>query len=299
MVLWGITFLLAYLGPGQYLNELAEDIDRSLIPTGLTLFCLASLLVSVVTTWIWAFRRKGTGEGTVSASGMGRRRFLVGSVSTLGGLIGAAVATIARPLGWMTTTLPAIARTEAPTSDPNPRDSWQGSRIEAYRRLGRTEAQVSDIALGSGRIKGEKGETIAREAIARGINYFDTSPDYSAEGSELALGRAMKGQRDKMFLATKFCTPQGHLRQGVSSVQDYMDAVEGSLRRLQTDRVDLVHIHSCNSVARLLDPNAHEAFDRLKEQGKVRLCLPTTTGPGRSWGRSSSGRPPKTWESWQ
>jgi predicted aldo/keto reductase-like oxidoreductase len=82
-----------------------------------------------------------------------------------------------------------------------------------------------------------------------------------------------------MFLATKFCTPQGHLRQGVSSVQDYMDAVEGSLRRLQTDRVDLVHIHSCNSVARLLDPNAHEAFDRLKEQGKVRFLGVSTHTP--------------------
>jgi predicted aldo/keto reductase-like oxidoreductase len=79
----------------------------------------------------------------------------------------------------------------------------------------------------------------------------------------------MKGLRQQMFVATKFCQPTGHLAEG-SSVEDYMEAVNGSLRRLQTDWVDLVHVHSCNSVARLLDENVHEAFDRLKEQGKVR-----------------------------
>jgi predicted aldo/keto reductase-like oxidoreductase len=50
-----------------------------------------------------------------------------------------------------------------------------------------------------------------------------------------------------------------------------MAAVEGSLQRLQTDHVDLVHVHSCDEVDRLMDPNVHEAFDRLKEQGKVRF----------------------------
>jgi predicted aldo/keto reductase-like oxidoreductase len=129
---------------------------------------------------------------------------------------------------------------------------------------------VSDISLGSGGIKGEVGERVAREAIERGVNYFDTAPDYSEAGSELALGKAMKGQRDKMFLATKFCTPQGNLPAG-SSVEAYMEVIEGSLGRLQTDYVDLVHIHSCDTVERLMDPNAHEAFDRLKAQGKVRF----------------------------
>jgi predicted aldo/keto reductase-like oxidoreductase len=89
----------------------------------------------------------------------------------------------------------------------------------------------------------------------------------------------MKGHRDQMFVATKFCTPTGHLRHGVSTVQDYMEVVEGSLRRLQTDRVDLVHVHSCDSVERLLDPNAHEAFDRLKEQGKARFLGVSTHTP--------------------
>jgi predicted aldo/keto reductase-like oxidoreductase len=276
-VLWGITFLLSYLGPGQFLNESLAGVDRSLIPKGLTGLWILSLLVSLIATWVWALRKKASDPDSQAPAGMGRRRFLVGAASTIGGVAGAAVATIARPYAWITVVSPAITP-EVPTSDPNPRTSWKNSRIRSYRRLGRTGKQVSDISLGSGRIKGEQGEAIAREAIARGVNYFDTAPDYSAEGSELALGRAMKGHRHKMFVATKFCTPHGHLRPG-SSVKDYMDVVEGSLRRLQTDRVDLVHIHACNSVTRLLDPNAHEAFDRLKQQGKARFLGVSTHTP--------------------
>jgi predicted aldo/keto reductase-like oxidoreductase len=81
-----------------------------------------------------------------------------------------------------------------------------------------------------------------------------------------------------MFVATKFCRPTGHLGPG-NSVEEYMEALNGSLRRLQTDWVDLVHVHSCDSVERLMDPNAHEAFDRLKEQGKVRFLGVSTHTP--------------------
>jgi len=90
------------------------------------------------------------------------------------------------------------------------------------------------------------------------------------DGAHLALGRAMKGHRDRMFVATKFCTPEGHLPSGAPAAT-YEKAVEDSLRRLQTDYVDLVHVHACDSVERLLDENTHEAFDRLKEQGKARF----------------------------
>ena len=130
---------------------------------------------------------------------------------------------------------------------------------------------MSDISLGSGRIAGSaEGERIARDAIERGVNYFDTAPDYSEYGSEMVLGKALQGRRDKMFIATKFCTAGGHLPTG-SSVDDYIATIEGSLGRLKTDYVDLVHIHSCNTLDRLLDPNVHEAFDRLKQQGKARF----------------------------
>ncbi|MCH2186316.1 aldo/keto reductase, partial [Myxococcota bacterium] len=146
-------------------------------------------------------------------------------------------------------------------------------------RLGRTEARVSDISLGTGSSTGGRlTAAVAREAIERGMNYFDTAPDYSGAGSEQTLGEAIQGVRDQVFLATKFCTPSGHLGPG-SSVEEYMDAVNGSLHRLKTDRVDLIHIHSCNSVERLMDQNAHEAFDRLKDQGKVRFLGVSTHTP--------------------
>jgi uncharacterized protein len=136
---------------------------------------------------------------------------------------------------------------------------------------------VSDISLGSGAIQ---DVNVAIEAIGRGVNYFDTAPDYSRTGSEQILGRAMRetGGRDKMFLASKFCTADGHLPHD-SSVPVIMKAVEESLTRLQTDYLDLIHIHSCDRVERLMAPTFHEAFDRLKEQGKVRFLGVSTHTP--------------------
>jgi predicted aldo/keto reductase-like oxidoreductase len=125
--------------------------------------------------------------------------------------------------------------------------------------------------LGTGRISGEDGERIARTVLERGVNYFDTSPDYADSDSEQAMGRAIEGvPRDRIFIATKFCTPRGHLPAG-TSVTEYKRAIDESLSRLGLDHVDLVHIHACDEVDRLMDPKVHEAFDRLKQEGKVRF----------------------------
>ena len=137
--------------------------------------------------------------------------------------------------------------------------------------MGRTEWNVSDIALGAGRISTQGGGVeVVRAALDRGVNYIDTAPDYSAEGSELAVGEALRGRRSEVFLATKFCTPLGNLPKG-TSVADYKAAVEASLGRLQTDYVDLVHVHGVDDVGRLLDPNVLQAFDELKQEGKARF----------------------------
>jgi predicted aldo/keto reductase-like oxidoreductase len=159
---------------------------------------------------------------------------------------------------------------EVEKTSPAYPEEWRGAAVRARRRLGRTGFQVSDIVLGSGRIKGEKGTDVVRLALERGVTYIDTSPDYSATGSEDAVGKAIAGRRDQLFLATKFCTPWGHLGAG-ASVAQYTQVVEDSLRRLGTDWVDLVHIHACDEVERLMDVNAHEAFERLKQAGKVRF----------------------------
>ena len=171
-----------------------------------------------------------------------------------------------------------VATRALPFTHPERLEAWEGSRIESHRRFGRTDFQVSDIVLGTGRIQGEHAVKIARMAIERGVNYLDTAPDYSGSGSERAMGEAMRGVRDEMFIATKFCTPVGHLPAG-TPVWRYKEVIEQSLQRLQTDRVDLIHIHSCDTVERLMDPNVHEAFDRLKEEGKARFLGFSTHTP--------------------
>ncbi len=273
---WVCTVVLAFIGVGKYLDDAVTGIvfaQRSMV---FGVLAVLSLIVALWLTGSWARNRPMASAGA-AGSGEGRRRFLLGAAGVTGGVVTTAAASFLRPLGWITTVQPAMT-VDTPTEDGSPRDEWRGARVQAYQRLGRTNFEVSDISLGSGRIKGEVGEQIAREAIDRGVNYFDTAPDYSETGSEMALGRAMKGKRDKMFVATKFCTPTGHLQAG-APVQQYMEVVEGSLKRLQTDYVDLVHVHACDTLDRLLDPNVHEAFQRLKEQGKARFLGFSTHTP--------------------
>lgn len=276
--IWIMCVAIGYSVTGTYLGELVEGLDPSLMSKAPVVVSAVALLVAITMTILWARGRERAGATAGEpVPGAARRRFLVGGAGVLGGLVATVAATVGRNLGWMTVTGPNIT-IDVPTRAPTPRPQWQGARVQNYRVLGRTGFAVSDISLGSGRIKGEQGERVARMAIERGVNYFDTAPDYSGSGSELALGRAMKGQRDKMFLATKFCTPNGHLPPD-SSPEHHIEAVEASLKRLQTDYVDLVHIHSCDSLERLLAPNVHEAFERLREQGKARFLGFSTHTP--------------------
>ena len=264
---------------GEALQKLALAVNPELtrVVSGLILAILSALAISLVVF----FLVRAAVRGQLAAVDPSRRRFLTGAGTGAGAalvsLIVAAGAAAARGLfglgkghvGWMAVNDHINDKTVVRTH-PEWKQAWKGSRVRSHRRLGRTGWEVSDIVLGTGRIRGEDGERIARHAIDRGVNYFDTSPDYSAAGSEQAMGRAIKGVRDQLFIATKFCMPTGHLPSG-TPVAGYKDAVEASLRRLGTDYVDLCHIHSCDEVERLMDPNAHEAFDRLKQEGKVRF----------------------------
>ncbi len=155
----------------------------------------------------------------------------------------------------------------APTEADAPQPQWSGSTVQSYRTLGRTGWKMSDISFGTAHVR---DPDIVRIAIDRGMNYFDTSPDYSDAESERVVGQGIRGRRDKVFLASKFCTPGGHLPVD-SKVEDIIAAVEASLGRLGTDYLDLCHVHACNDLERLMAPTFHEAFDRLKEQGKVRF----------------------------
>ena len=273
---WIGTAALAAVVTAPTFAKLIEGYDRSRLLGLGELVVGAAFLTSLGLTVSWATRLRRRDRATPAS---GRRRFLLGALGAAGGLAATLAAVIAPNRRWFSVSVRNIFAVRPPYKADSDDPAWSGARVSEYRRLGRTEFRVSDISLGSGSSTGgRQTSAVAREAIERGINYFDTAPDYSEAGSEKRLGEAMKSVRDQMFVATKLCVPTGHLGPG-SSVGEYMEAVNGSLRRLQTDWVDLVHVHSCDSLERLMDENAHEAFDRLKQQGKVRFLGVSTHTP--------------------
>jgi aryl-alcohol dehydrogenase-like predicted oxidoreductase len=140
------------------------------------------------------------------------------------------------------------------------------------RQLGKTGVQVSALGVGGYHLGSTKDQQEANELVARaldaGINFFDNCWDYHDGLSEERLGVALKGKRDQAFVMTKVCT---HGRGKDVAMQQ----LEESLRRLQTDHLDLWQIHE---VIYYNDPDlifaqggAAEALLAAKQQGKVRF----------------------------
>ncbi len=136
-------------------------------------------------------------------------------------------------------------------------------RVRRHVTLGRTGLQIGDIGFGSSRLAGD--EALVRHALDRGIDYFDTAEDYTDGASEETLGRALRGVREKVTLASKVACGAR------DSVADLFRALEGSLRRLSTDRIDLYFNHAVNDVARLSNPAWGEFTERAVQQGKIRF----------------------------
>jgi aryl-alcohol dehydrogenase-like predicted oxidoreductase len=147
-----------------------------------------------------------------------------------------------------------------------------------YRKLGNTGLIVSEVALGTmqfgGKMKmgnlGQEDTTrMVKQALDRGINFIDTADVYSLGESETLLGNALKGIRDEIVLATKARLPMGgnFNRSGATRV-NIMREVEASLRRLQTDHVDLYQIHGWDSNTPLEE--TLRTLNDLVRQGKVR-----------------------------
>jgi aryl-alcohol dehydrogenase-like predicted oxidoreductase len=139
------------------------------------------------------------------------------------------------------------------------------------RPFGRADVKVTALGVGGhhlGDLKTvEDAIQLVHEAVDAGITFFDNCWEYHNGKSEDWLGRGLKGRRDKVFLMTKVCT---HGR----SKELAMDMLEESLRRLQTDHLDLWQIHG---VSFDNDPELAyrkggviEALDQAKKDGKVR-----------------------------
>lgn len=128
--------------------------------------------------------------------------------------------------------------------------------------LGATGLEVSDIGFGSSR---SADPELIRHALDRGVRYFDTAEGYRFGAAESAMGEGLAGSRDRVVLASK-------VKAGARDSQaDMMAALEGSLRRLNTDYLDIYFLHSVNDVARLRNPEWLAFTKRAKEQGKIRF----------------------------
>lgn len=137
-------------------------------------------------------------------------------------------------------------------------------RVRRTVRLGRTGLRVPDIGFGSSRLAGD--EALVRYAFDRGITYFDTAADYTDGAAEETLGRALAGVRGQVVLASKQMAGAHDTR------ADMMRALEGSLRRLRTDRIDVYFMHAVNDVARIHNPEWPEFLAQAKQQGKIRFA---------------------------
>ena len=116
------------------------------------------------------------------------------------------------------------------------------------RRLGRTDMDVSVLGFGGAEIgfEGATAETVEKllnSALDAGLNVIDTAECY--EGSEELIGKAVGGRRNEFYLFTKCGHPRG-VGSEDWSINSILESIERSLRRLQTDRLDLVQLHSCS-----------------------------------------------------
>jgi aryl-alcohol dehydrogenase-like predicted oxidoreductase len=150
-----------------------------------------------------------------------------------------------------------------------------------YRTLGRTGIKVSPYALGAmmfgaiGNPDHEDSIHIIHKALDAGINFIDTADAYSHGESEEIVGKALKGRRDDVVLATKLWMPMGDdPNQRGNSRRWIMTEIENSLRRLQTEHIDLYQIHRPDP-----DTDIEETLSALSDlirAGKVRAIGSST-----------------------
>ena len=141
-----------------------------------------------------------------------------------------------------------------------------------YRSLGHTGVQVSRLCFGTMSFGGDADETTSRALYRRcrdaGINFFDTADVYNAGRSETILGKLIATERDELVIATKAYFPSGKEPTARGSSRYHLvRAVEGSLRRLGTDRIDVLYLHHYDANTALDD--TLKSVELLIQQGKV------------------------------
>jgi aryl-alcohol dehydrogenase-like predicted oxidoreductase len=153
-----------------------------------------------------------------------------------------------------------------------------------YRSLGRTGVKVSPLCLGAMMFGGwgnpdhDDAVSIIHAAVDAGINFIDSADVYSAGESETIVGKAIKGRRDSLVIATKFHGPMGEDPNMAGNTRRWiLRACEDSLRRLGTDYLDLYQVHRPEP-----DTDIDETLGALSDlvhQGKVRYFGSSTFPP--------------------
>jgi len=137
------------------------------------------------------------------------------------------------------------------------------------RRIGSLSVSLVGLGCNNFGIRLDQARTteVVNAALDAGIDFFDTADIYGGTHSEEFLGRALSGRRERAIIATKFGLPLDEQRKGASP--SYVRrAVEDSLRRLGTDRIDLYQLHRPDPTVPISDTLG--ALDDLVKQGKIR-----------------------------
>ncbi|MFH1314260.1 MAG: aldo/keto reductase [Candidatus Eisenbacteria bacterium] len=138
-----------------------------------------------------------------------------------------------------------------------------------YRNLGKTGINLPIVSMGA--MNSENAELV-KASYEAGVRHFDTASLYAFGRNEQMLGKVIKemGIRDKIVFGTKERLAQRADLSDAAAKAKFIKLTEGSLRRLQTDYLDIVYIHSVQNAAELNDDAVFSAMDQMKKDGKVR-----------------------------
>ena len=151
---------------------------------------------------------------------------------------------------------------------PTEMDSLQSGagslKIQKYNPLGNTGLKVSDVSCGAISFF---NPNVLRYAYDCGVNYFDTAENYMRTRSESFLGQALKDVRDKVIITTK------HAMGGQQKIEKnaIIKRIENSLKRLNTDYIDIAMVHSVEDLKLLENEELQAAYTQLKKEGKIRF----------------------------
>jgi hypothetical protein len=145
-------------------------------------------------------------------------------------------------------------------------------KIMKYNTLGNTGIKVPDVSCGAISFF---EPSVLKYAYDLGVTYFDTAESYMRSKSELLIGEALKDVRDKVAITTK----HGYSSRQKIKREDIIKRVEDSLKRMQSDYIDVAMIHGMSDLSFLKNEEIQAAYSQLKKDGKIRFTGFSTHNP--------------------